>query len=128
MARRKIVSESHVKELVKDWFESVGGWSYAPIQTGMGVHGIHDRVGGVPITITPEMVGQTVAILVSVESKRPGRRGERDRGMSAHQVDHMNAINRIGGVSVCCDGYEDLGALHQRLFQRELPGMNHGSR
>ena len=105
------VSENHVKELVQDWYDDRDAWHYAPIQTGMGVHGIHDRVGCIPVTITSNMVGKTVGVLISVESKRPGRRGEKDRGMSKHQVDHMDAINAAGGVSICCDGKADLAGL-----------------
>jgi len=115
---RKLVTENHVKQLVKDWYDGWVGWHYAPIQTGMGEHGIHDRVGGLSLVITPEMVGKRVAILVTVESKRPGRRGEPDRGMSKHQKIHMDAINASGGIAICCDGVDDLQLLELRI--REL--------
>lgn len=108
---RKLETENDVKALVKDWFDRFRAWSYAPIQTGMGAHGIHDRIGCVPITITPEMVGYTVGLFVSVEAKRPGRRGEAREGMSAHQEDNLECINARGGVSICCDGVEDLKRL-----------------
>jgi hypothetical protein len=55
-----------------------------------------------------------------VESKKPGRRGERHRGMSQHQYDHLVDINTASGVAICCDGYEDLRILEMRIFQREL--------
>lgn len=108
---KKLVTENHVKALVKEWFDVRGAWHYAPIQNGMGVHGIHDRIGCVPITITPEMVGKKIGLFVSVEAKRPGRRGEERRGMSAHQAQHMLDIRKAGGVSILCDGNEDLTDL-----------------
>ena len=86
---RKIETEDHVKTLVKEWFEARKGWSYAPVQNGLGVHGIHDRVGCIPVVVTPEMVGKRIGLYVSVESKRPGRRGELRRGMTVHQQDNL---------------------------------------
>lgn len=107
----KIETENHVKELVKQWFQRRRAWHVAVVQNGLGVHGIHDRVGAVPLTVTPAMVGMTFGLLVSVEAKKPGRRGEPRRGMSAHQQQHLDAINKAGGVSICCDGLEDLAYL-----------------
>ena len=112
---KKIVTEDHVKDLVKRWFNTRLAWHYAPIQTGMGVHGIHDRVGCVPLTVTPAMVGKTVGLFVSVEAKRPGRRKEKDRGMSTHQEDMRIAVLDAGGAAICCDGLEDLARLDEAL-------------
>lgn len=105
--RKTLQSENDVKALVKKWFDARGAWHYAPIQNGMGVAGIHDRIGCVPITITPEMVGKRFGLFVSVESKRPGRRTEKDRGMSAKQREHLTSILAAGGVALVCDGGED---------------------
>ena len=112
---RKLETENHVKALVKDWYDLAGAWSYAPIQTGMGVHGIPDRIGCVPIVVTSEMVGKTIGLFIAVESKRPGRRGEKDRGMSKHQKLHLEAINAAGGLAICCDGEADLRELDTRI-------------
>lgn len=119
--RRKLETENHVKDLVKDWYDSVHAWHYAPIQNGLGVHGIHDRVGCVPVVITQDMVGKTFGLLVSVEAKAPGRRGEPRRGMSMHQYNNGRAINAAFGVAWCVDGREDLADLHRHIFQQELP-------
>lgn len=113
---KNLVSENDVKAVVKKWYEGMQAWSYAPVQSGLGVHGIADRVGVIPVTITPAMVGKKVGILVAVESKRPGRRGEPRRGMSQHQYDHMVDIKAAGGFSICCDGYEDLAELDRELL------------
>lgn len=119
--KRAPKTENDVKALVKDWYDSLGAWSYAPIQNGLGVHGIHDRIGCVPITITPDMVGKRIGVFVSVESKKPGRRGEPRGGMSVHQNNHLIDIRAAGGFAICCDGKEDIAALHQSIFQQELP-------
>ena len=112
---KKLVTEAHVKDLVKDWYANRHGWSYAPIQNGLGEHGIHDRVGGVPIVVTPAMVGKRICISTTVECKKPGRRGEQDRGMSKHQVMFMERVVAAGGFAICCDGYEDLALLDAQI-------------
>lgn len=111
--KQLIRNEGHVKEILKDWFDDRAAWSYAPVQGALGEHGIHDRVGCVPIVITPDMVGRRVGVFVSIEAKGPGRRGENLRGMTSAQFNHMRAILAAGGASTCCDGYEDLKQLEE---------------
>ena len=108
-------TEDHVKDMQRQWCDRRNAWHYAPIQNGLGVHGIHDRIACIPIVVTPEMVGKTIGLFVSIEAKRPGRRGELRRGMSKHQEDNLIAINAVGGVSICCDGQEDLDELDRKL-------------
>lgn len=108
--------ENDVKKLVSTWFTERGAWHYAPIQSGLGVHGIHDRIGCVPIVVTQEMVGKRIGLFVSVEAKAPGRRGEKNRGMTKHQFDNVNDINAASGVSICCDGEADLKGLDYEIF------------
>ena len=112
MAREKLIeTENDVKALVKKAFDQAHAWSYAPIQTGMGVHGIPDRIACVPVTITPEMVGSTVGLFAAVEAKRPGRRGEKRGGASPAQVDIMREIIDAGGVAMMADSKEDIALL-----------------
>lgn len=109
MARVKLVeTENDVKALVKKVLDSHKAWSYAPIQTGMGQHGIPDRIACVPIKITPEMVGQTVGLFVGAEAKRPGRRGEKNAGATGNQVNQLREIIDAGGVALLVDGQEDV--------------------
>ena len=117
-------TENHIKDIVRQWCDKHGAYSFAVVQNGMGVHGIHDRLMALPITITPEMVGKKVGVFVSLECKKPGRRGEPDRGMSKHQVLFMEGVKKAGGVSFCVDGHEDLLELQAALQQ--LTGESNG--
>ena len=112
---RKLTTENDVKKLVKEWFDSVNAWHYAPIQTGMGVHGIPDRIGCVPVTITPDMVGKTLGLFVAVECKRPGRRGEERGGLSPAQAQQVDSIDHAYGYVIVCDGEEDIKRLHDKI-------------
>lgn len=108
MVREKLIeTENDVKGLVKKVFDQAAAWSYAPIQTGMGVHGVPDRIACVPVTITPEMVGSTVGLFVAVEAKRPGRRGTKLGGATGAQVNIMREIIDAGGVAMLADGKAD---------------------
>jgi predicted GNAT family N-acyltransferase len=115
---RKLETENHVKAIVKEWYDNRMAWHYAPIQNGLGVHGIPDRIGCVPIVITPEMVGKKLGVFVSVEAKKPGRRGEEQRGMTIHQQRHMDDIYDAHGITIVCDGVDDLQRLDELLHSR----------
>ena len=114
---KKIETENHVKDITRQWYDKRNAFHFAVVQNGMGVHGLHDRIGGVPIVVTQEMVGKTVGLLVTVEAKRPGRRGEKDRGMSKHQVMFLEGVRSVGGLSKCVDGYEDLEMLEKMIAE-----------
>ena len=107
----KFLTEPKVKDKVKAWYDRLGAWSYAPIQNGMGVHGIPDRVGCVPVVITQEMVGKVFGMFVAIEAKGEGRRGEKDRGCTPNQVEQLKGIGEAKGVALVCDGDEDLRSL-----------------
>ena len=110
-------TEAHVKDMVRQWCDAQGAFHFAVVQNGMGVHGIHDRLAVLPLTVTPAMVGKKIGLFVSVEAKRPGRRNEPDRGMSKHQVLFWEGVTKAGGLSVCCDGYEDLQRLEKQIVE-----------
>lgn len=111
MSKLKPNCENDVKALVKDWFDKRSAWHFAPIQNGLGVHGIHDRIGCVPVTVTQEMVGHKIGMFVSVEAKAPGRKREPREGLSVHQLNNMLAIHKAAGISITCDSAHDLLAL-----------------
>lgn len=118
---KKIETENHVKDVIRQWCDAHGAYHFAIVQGGMGVHGIPDRIACLPVIITPDMVGKCVGLFLGIEAKRPGRRNERDRGMSKHQVLFMEDAQKAGGLSVCVDGYEDLNALEATLRQLGNP-------
>lgn len=108
-------SENQVKDIVRRAFKALRIWSYAPIQNGLGQHGIPDRVGCMPVVVTPQMVGKTIGVFVAVECKREGRRNEPRRGMSVHQELTLLDITNAGGITLVCDGEEDLNEFHKRV-------------
>lgn len=102
-------TENDVKALVIQWFKNLGGWSFAPPPSrGMGVHGVHDRIGVIPVTVTPAMVGKRVGVFVSIEAKKPGRRGEKLGGATQAQLDFACEVIRHSGVSAVADSDLDL--------------------
>ena len=113
----KFLTEPKVKDKVKRWFDSLKAWSYAPMQNGLGAHGIPDRVGCVPVLITQEMVGKIFGLFVAVECKGEGRRGEEDRGCTKNQVDQLRGISEAGGVALVCDGEADLRSVEWLTLQ-----------
>ena len=69
-----------------------------------GFEGWSDLGGWVPVTITPEMVGQTVAVYLQAEVKDKGR-------VSPDQVKWIDAVNRAGGIAGVVRTHDDLSAL-----------------
>lgn len=118
MARLKLTeTEDDVKKLVLKWFKKFDGYSFAPVSRGMGVHGIPDRVGCIPVLITPNMVGKIVGMFVGIEAKKPGRRGEKCAGASGLQVDQLTEIAEAGGLAYIVDAEEDLSFLSEFIRQ-----------
>jgi len=119
LVKKLVETENDVKKIVKKVFDAALAWSYAPIQNGMGVHGIPDRVGCVPVRITSEMVGCVVGLFVAVEAKKPGRRGEKNAGATGLQLDNLRDIVDAGGIAMLADGEDDAETLRMEL--RALP-------
>lgn len=112
------ITENDVKKDLKAWFDKHGAWSYAPVQSGRGVNGVPDRVGGIPIVVTQEMVGKKIAVLALVEAKKPGRRGEKNAGASELQVGQLITGAEAGAIVYVVDSNQDLLMLDAIL--REL--------
>lgn len=107
--------EAPVKRAVHAVFKRLAAWSYAPVQNGMGVVGIPDRVGCVPITITPDMVGRTIGVFVAVECKAPGKL----RTVTANQQRNLDGIRAAKGVALALDSADTkdvLAAVVEALY------------
>lgn len=69
-------------------------------------NGAPDLVGWVPVTVTPEMVGTTVALFVGIEAKR-----EVGGVVSEAQQRFLDALRRDGAVQGVARGADDMAAI-----------------
>ncbi len=86
------------------WRNQVGSYKLADgrwISSGLCV-GSGDLIGYVSVTITADMVGQTLAQFVSVEAKAPRGRLER------HQAVWLERCRADGAIAVCVRTVEEL--------------------
>lgn len=71
-----------------------------------GVTGMSDLGGWVPVTVTADLVGSTVAVYTQVEAKENAR-------PTAEQLAWIDAVNRAGGRAGIARGERDLlGIIH----------------
>jgi len=71
---------------------------------GLG-KGTHDLIGWMPVEITEEMVGKTVAQFVSIEMKRGTDR------LSKEQRAFLRSVNDAGGLSFVAETAEEAVAV-----------------
>ena len=91
-------NETDLKKKIKKDFDAKGAWSFAPVQTGMGVSGIPDRIACVPTIIQPEDVGKTLGLFVGIEAKV----GKKDP--TRLQQIQLDGIAAAGGVALVING------------------------
>ena len=76
-------------------------WSFAPVQSGMGAHGIPDILMCVPTVILPEHVGRTMGRFVAIEAKiHPNKATP----LQEHQLEGIAAA---GGQALIVTGHKD---------------------
>lgn len=78
-----------------------GDW----VSYGVGPEGTADLLGFAVVTITPDMVGERVAVFCSVEVKKPGESPRRN------QRDWMNFIRQMGGRAGVATSPEEVDAI-----------------
>ena len=74
------------------------------VQFGLGA-GSPDLVGYKKVTVTPDMVGQDLAVFVGIEIKMPGKKPRADQ---KHWLDHLAASGGIAGFVTSEDQALDL--------------------
>lgn len=100
---------------VADYVDSENGRTITltgarPLRAGL-VKGSSDLIGWTPITITPDMVGKTVAIFTSIEAKTKGVR------LSRTQIKFIDAVRNSGGIAGEARSAEDAGSIIQAKIQ-----------
>jgi hypothetical protein len=79
------------------------------VSAGCGPQGASDFLGWTEITITPDMVGKTVAVFTAAEIKRfdsPSR-----VRATVEQIDFINLVNKCGGKAAIIDSEDDAKKL-----------------
>ncbi len=99
--------ESKVKTHVKAWLTRRNIWWFCPVQMGLGVNGTPDFLCCRPVTITQDMVGQTLGVFLAIETKAPGKRAN----LSANQERQISLIHKASGSAVVIDDVEQLTLL-----------------
>jgi len=75
------------------------------VEFGVGGKGAGDLIGWKRVTITPEMVGSTVAVFTSIEVKTPTGR------IRPEQQQWLDAVQAAGGIAGVARSVEDAEAL-----------------
>jgi len=91
----KTYDENWAKAKLKKLLDEAGVMHFASQNTGMGTSGVSDRLG------------VKNGIFFAIEVKRPGRRGQANRGCSALQAKFLNQVAAHGGVALVFDGEDD---------------------
>jgi hypothetical protein len=71
------------------------------VEFGVGGKGAGDLIGWKRVTITPEMVGSTVAVFTSIEVKTPTGR------IRPEQQQWLDAVRAAGGIAGVARSVED---------------------
>jgi hypothetical protein len=75
------------------------------VRAGLQAPGASDLIGFVPVTITPEMVGRTIAVFVAAEVKTLTGRA------SPEQLNFIDFVQKSGGIAGVCRSAEDAEKL-----------------
>ena len=96
--------EGKVKAKIKKRFseEWPSSFQFMPVQTGIGQHGIPDHIMCIPVTITPDMVGQEIGLFVGIEAKTAQGK------MSSYQQMQRNRILDAKGIYLTIYGINDI--------------------
>lgn len=82
----------------------------------VGIVGASDYIGWLPVLITADMVGKTIAQFLAVETKMP--KGKTKKSRLEKQLNFITAVNRAGGKAFIARSAEET---------REQLGGSHGN-
>lgn len=81
-----------------------------PVRAGL-CEGSSDLIGWTPVRITPEMVGQTVAVFTAAELKTA------KQNLTEEQATFLEAVQKAGGIAGVVRSTADGVALARKLYR-----------
>ena len=91
---------------------NIGAYSHPQtgrvIRYGVGQPGGSDLIGWTPVVVTPDMVGQTLAVFTAVEVKTPSGRP------TAHQLNFISQVLSAGGMAGIARSPDEAVAILRR--------------
>lgn len=113
---REAVIQQHIRLAMSQagavMFRNQVGATHTPdgrvIRYGVCNPGGSDLIGWTPLVVTPDMVGQTVAVFTACEVKKAGGRATED------QMNFIRNVQRAGGFAGIARSPEEAVALIQR--------------
>jgi len=103
---KQLKTENDVKRELKKMLDEIGAFHFPASAGAFSIGGVSDRLACYK--------GRFVAI----ECKRPGRRGEKNAGLSGLQVLFGEKVKKAGGLFFVVDGLESIQGV--RLILKEL--------
>lgn len=92
------------------------------VRAGLEAEGASDLIGPVPVIITPEMVGLTLAVFTAAEVKKPGWTKPTD-DRERQQEQFILTVRRMGGIGFFITNPDDLeekisGGIKTLIFDK----------
>lgn len=100
-------TENDVKKYLKQALDEMNAFHFPASAGGFSIGGVSDRIGCYK--------GRFFAI----EAKRPGRRGEKNEGLSALQVKFGEAVVKAGGLFFKVDDKQSVDEVCKTLIREE---------
>jgi hypothetical protein len=80
------------------------------VRAGLEAPGASDGIGWMPVTITPDMVGTRVAVMIAVETKTSSG------PVTDEQLNFINQVIESGGLAGVARGPDDAVRIVRRLL------------
>jgi len=86
------------------------------VKYGLGPDGASDEIGFYSVTVTPEMVGESVAIFSAIEIKTPNHKTNKKR--FSDQKRFIANVKRAGGIGGFATCEEDIERIIKKHFTK----------